>query len=141
MFGDFNEILSNEEKMGGKMRPKKQMSDFLTLLDDCEVYCMGFSGTYKFTWCNRRGSHHSISERLDRFVANLEWNALYPHANVTHGIAAHSDHLPIILQLQRDTFLSIGKRSFRFEAMWVGSSNCERVVKEAWMTNSCANMV
>lgn len=43
-FGDFNEILSNREKRGGRVRLERQMSAFKTSLDDCELHDLGFKG-------------------------------------------------------------------------------------------------
>lgn len=50
MFRDFNEILNNAEKKGGKA--KKQLNEFRDMVNDCVVYDLGFSGV-KLTWCNR----------------------------------------------------------------------------------------
>lgn len=33
VLGDFNEIVTQDEKLGGKPRPKKQMEDFRLALD------------------------------------------------------------------------------------------------------------
>lgn len=94
MLGDFNEFLSQVEKWGGRMRPKKQITDFREVLDVCSLKDLGFNGSM-FTWCNHREGEQCISERLDIFLANVLWCADFPNARVFHGSVAYFDHLPI----------------------------------------------
>ena len=67
--GDFNEVLTQLEKWGGRERPVKQMQDFQVTLEKCELSDMGFTGP-KFTWSNSRENQVFIKERLDRGVVN-----------------------------------------------------------------------
>ena len=69
--GDFNEITMAHEKLGGRLRPSKQMEDFRDVLDECGFQDLGFSGN-KFTWCNDHGEGHTVWERLDRVVGTVE---------------------------------------------------------------------
>lgn len=50
-FEDFNEVLCNQEKSGGRDRLEKQMIDFRQVLDDCALSDMGYHGS-NYTWCN-----------------------------------------------------------------------------------------
>jgi hypothetical protein len=77
MLGDFNEILSNQEKEGGNLRPQRCMQQFRDALVDSELSDMGFMGE-KF---RRRGR---IRERLDRAVANQRWRDKFPLAMVVN---------------------------------------------------------
>lgn len=43
-FWHFNEMLSNQEKRGGRGRPGKQMLEFRNVLDDCEFSDLGYLG-------------------------------------------------------------------------------------------------
>ncbi|XP_041011336.1 uncharacterized protein LOC121255118 [Juglans microcarpa x Juglans regia] len=135
LMGDFNEVLSNQEKSGGRDRSDMQMQDFRVVVDECELLDLGFQGT-PFTWCNNRETDHSISERLDRCLANLKWKALFPMVKVIHGNAAYSDHIPIKLQLQSNEFLRKGRKPFHFEAMWVEDKNCQEIIKIAWVDSA-----
>lgn len=76
--GDFNEIIKHEEKHGGNLRLEHQLQLFHNLLDCCQLQDLRYDGNI-FTWCNGREGCSSINERLDRFVANKEWQELYPH--------------------------------------------------------------
>ncbi|GMI94283.1 hypothetical protein HRI_003097600 [Hibiscus trionum] len=42
VIGDFNEILYNYEKQGGRLRNDRQMSSFRAVLDDCLLSDLGF---------------------------------------------------------------------------------------------------
>jgi hypothetical protein len=90
--GDFNEILFHHEKEGGRARSQVQLQAFQYTLMDCELADIGFSGDV-FTW--QRGR---IRERLDRGVANTQWNILFPEAQLVNGEMVKSDHRPIIVE-------------------------------------------
>lgn len=49
LIGDFNAILSNEEKLGGCVRDLNTFHPFQALLADCDMSEMGSSGN-GFTW-------------------------------------------------------------------------------------------
>ncbi|XP_042972796.1 uncharacterized protein LOC122304603 [Carya illinoinensis] len=128
--GDFNEVLSQQEKMGGRPRPEMLMQAFRSVLDDCNLIDLGFKGQ-KYTWCNRRYEDGVVSERLDRFVATPNWKACFPLSRVVHGVAASSDHLPIIL-VPSSADNEYRHKLFRLEAMWVEDDECGDVISRCW---------
>lgn len=69
-------------------------------------------------------------ERLDWVLANGEWNRIFPRAQCIHGIAIGSDHAPIHLML--DLSDRRGRKSFKFEEMWLEKIECYDVIKSAW---------
>lgn len=97
--GDFNEIVALSEKSRGNQRPEQQMDGFRLMLDECHLQDLDFEGN-KFTWCNGREGSQCISERLDRFVANKNWQTLHPSWLVRHQGVAYSDHMPNILSTE-----------------------------------------
>lgn len=44
----------------------------------------------------------NIRERLDRDVANDKWFELFPEAKISHLPHFHSNHCPLLVQLQTD---------------------------------------
>lgn len=46
--GDLNEILANEEKLGGQAHEFRYMLDFKNIMDECRLEDLGFKG-WKFT--------------------------------------------------------------------------------------------
>lgn len=69
--GDFNEILFQHEKEGGREKPQSCMDRFKEALEDCGLHDLGFTGDV-FTWRNQQfRDDNYIRERLDRAVANM----------------------------------------------------------------------
>ncbi|KAL0449573.1 UNVERIFIED_CONTAM: hypothetical protein Slati_1513700 [Sesamum latifolium] len=131
--GDFNEILSQQEKQGDYPRAPWQIAAFRECLADCNLNDLGCRGSW-FTWCNRRESPQTIRERLDRACCNDEWSSLFPEAAVMHIHEACSDHAAVFLSTDGDyTQGAKPKRSrFHFEAAWVRSEDCKTVIEKAW---------
>ncbi|KAF5459759.1 hypothetical protein F2P56_019679 [Juglans regia] len=131
VMGYFNELMYSHEKCGGRPRPDSQLYTFREVVEDYNLRDLGFSGL-KFTWSNRRHGDQCISERIDRFLVNSVWLDSFPNARVAHGVVAYSDHLPIWVNLEGPTFPRYVKKSFKFEAMWVGEKACEDIIKGIW---------
>lgn len=52
-FGDFNEIVHPDEKLGWRDREASQMEAFREIVSRCGLIDLGFVGQ-KYTWCNGR---------------------------------------------------------------------------------------
>ncbi|KAL3826043.1 hypothetical protein ACJIZ3_022072 [Penstemon smallii] len=136
--GDFNAMLSGHEKSGGNPVSFSNITDFSNCLRDAKLCDLGFTG-YPFTWTNRWTHPYTIRERLDRACANEAWIDMFPHHRVVHLEALNSDHQPILIELSKKKEFRRGRRNrgFKFEAMWLKSEDCARVIKENWQpTNS-----
>ncbi|GMY07817.1 reverse transcriptase, partial [Fagus crenata] len=70
-------------------------------------------------------------ERLDRFVANAEWLALYPSVCCKNLVSSASDHLPIFLDTN-PVVQGFYRKHFKFEAMWLTHPQCQEQVTQAW---------
>ena len=68
IMGDFNEILSNNENVGGNPRPHQYMQAFQDVLNEFVLIDLGFTGDM-FTWYKG-----NIKERLDRGVGTKPGN-------------------------------------------------------------------
>lgn len=104
------------------------MNDFREVLDDYALD-LGYRDP-KFTWRNRREGNSSISERLDRFLANSHLCQLFSRAVVTHGVEDYLDHLPIWLESNGGQ--RRGKKLFKFETIWIREEDYEKIIKESW---------
>lgn len=126
--GDFNDVLYQKEKRGGRL-VHGSSSRGLRHFMDCKGFVdLGFSGR-NFTWTNRRLGMANIRERLDRNIANVEWRTSYPNASVSHYSLTNSDHVPIILHL----FGSEAQVAtcFKFEKFWARDASCFGVIAES----------
>lgn len=52
VIGDFNKILFQFEKVGGKQRSDVLMSNFRQTMEDCGLYDLGYQDDF-FTWSNK----------------------------------------------------------------------------------------
>ena len=100
MLGDFNEVLSRDEKFGGKDVNLNKALEFKECLDECNMLDLGFAGL-KYTWANSRPITDLILERIDRCFANATWRTPYSAATMTHLPRTWLDHCPILLELCR----------------------------------------
>lgn len=131
--GDFNEILSNEEKSGGLPRAVGLMDAFREGLIDCDLTDLGFEGR-PYTWSNNRVDPHTVRCRLDRCCGNSGWKDYAPLATVEHLNFPGSDHVPILLRVRGR---SAGterrrRRPWRFNAHWIRTEECEGLVRAGW---------
>lgn len=68
-FGNFNEILNLNEKIGGLDKSVEAIEKFREAIRDCKLVDLGSRG-YPFTWSNRQFGPQLIEEKLDRFFCN-----------------------------------------------------------------------
>ena len=114
-------------RRGGQTRSQAHMQAFQDTLMECEQADIGFSGDI-FTW--QRGR---IRERLDRGVANTQWNILFPDAQLTNGEMVKSDHRPLIVDTDSPRGHSLHKEGpRRFEARWLKEETVEEIIQAAW---------
>ena len=129
---DFNAILFSSEKQSTHPPPYKQMEEFGSALDSCNLADLGFHG-YPLTWNNKRPGNANTRERLDRAVANTAWREKFPASTVCHLFSHASDHYPILLQTRTDRGVRAkGVRGFKFEEVWLLDEECEGKVNEGW---------
>ncbi|XP_042942824.1 uncharacterized protein LOC122277007 [Carya illinoinensis] len=129
---DFNEILVNDEKLGGRARPKGQMELFMEVFHEGNLYDLGWQGD-KYTWSNLHGHETFTKERLDRVVANPVLIEFYKEAWVEVMVASTSDHKPLLVHLKKYKVLEGDiRKAFKYEANWALEEECELILKKAW---------
>ncbi|KAK3221878.1 hypothetical protein Dsin_008903 [Dipteronia sinensis] len=138
--GDFNEILSEDEKLGGAQKPRGQLESFQDALDDCGLQDLGYTGP-PFTWCNKRNGEEMVQERFDRCVGNFPWISLLRGASVKHFKFWRSDHRPIILDVRLEergtgSDSQISARRFHFEECWADRDGCASIIARSFQNSS-----
>lgn len=132
LLGDFNEILLEEEKLGGASFNPNSASLFLDLMNKCQLMDLGSTGP-KFTW---RGpllqGHRRIFERLDRGLVNADWQLAYPETCVRVLPRVKFDHHPILLDTSGFCARAKVQRPFRFMAARQTHSSFPSFFKEVW---------
>ncbi|KAL0012555.1 hypothetical protein SO802_007663 [Lithocarpus litseifolius] len=133
-FGDFNEILSMEEKLGGLSRSQNQMEKFRNVVNYCGFKDLGYVGP-DFTWCNMREGAGRMSLRLDRVLATNDWINKFGEVRVHHLVNSTSDHCALFLSDPKASKLPRARR-FHFESMWTKKEECKEIIEAAWCIGS-----
>ncbi|KAH7848623.1 hypothetical protein Vadar_005240 [Vaccinium darrowii] len=130
LWGDFNDLLWEDEKQGGRRREIWSLRAFRQFVNRLEAIDMGFSG-YPFTWANRRYGNGLVKERLDRVLVSTDWRLNYDRAVVRHLFTVGSDHAAALL-LDTNPPKMQGFRQFRFDGRWCENPESYEVVKRSW---------
>ncbi|RYR65357.1 hypothetical protein Ahy_A03g011289 [Arachis hypogaea] len=116
--GDFNNILSQDEKVGIHPQQRIYLDTFRRFVDDNGLMDIGLKGS-RYTWYINLRNNFITRERLDR-VLNVILKA---------APAISLDYCALILETQpRDRI----KKEFRFEAFWTEHEECKEVIRRSW---------
>lgn len=129
--GDFNEMISSNEKDGLRPIEPGRTERFRDFLNKSELIDLELHGS-KFTWINNPRDGFFSRERVDRALANWSWRQIFPHAMVLALPIVNSDHAPLVLKPKPN--LQSG-RSFKYDAFWEDHEDCRRRVQEGWSSN------
>ncbi|KAL0416834.1 UNVERIFIED_CONTAM: hypothetical protein Slati_3515300 [Sesamum latifolium] len=122
--GDFNTVLSLEERSGGAAPSSVAMSDFHDAIADCALVDAGYIGS-PYTWYNSR-----LRQRLDRVLVSSCWMDVFPKLRVTYLELSKSDHCGLLVVAE--TTIERKASSFRFQHMWVKHPGFLDVVRRNW---------
>ncbi|KAI0522378.1 hypothetical protein KFK09_004757 [Dendrobium nobile] len=128
--GDFNCLISREDKRGGKRfsfsQGPKEMKSFLFIND---FHVVGFIGP-KFTSCNNKFGEARNQERLDRcFLNSIVINSSH-HMVLRHLARAALNHCPILLNFLK--FNPVIKKNIKFEDVLAYFLASFVVVRKEW---------
>jgi exonuclease III len=129
--GDFNMILTLEEKRGGKKRLEHDSLKFQELLDQHKLVDIE-NGNGTFTWTNKRSGHQQIACRLDHFLISETLLLEGPLVESNILPKAGSDHWPV--QLWVDTIATPKLKPFRFEKFWLSHPDFQEMARHWWST-------
>ncbi|XP_071912179.1 uncharacterized protein [Coffea arabica] len=79
IIGDFNDIISNDEKWGGRRRDNRSFHDFRKFINENQLLDVGYIGK-PWTWSNNWYGNGEIKERLDRGLCSMKWSQCYEDA-------------------------------------------------------------
>ncbi|XP_057811684.1 uncharacterized protein LOC131025921 [Salvia miltiorrhiza] len=124
--GDFNSIRVLAERNGrGAHFSPRDIQSFDQFVRRCELTEIRLQAR-KFTWYQPQGQCKS---KLDRFMLNEEWLAVWDQSKVRGLQRTVSDHCPILLDTKK---VDWGPKPFRFLNAWTRHPDFETVVKESW---------
>lgn len=89
-----NNVLSQEDKRGGRPYPQWLISGFQAVIDDCSLHDMDLEG-YPYTWERGHGSEDWIEVRLDRALVSTLFLQSFSESKLTNLEVSTSDHCPL----------------------------------------------
>jgi hypothetical protein len=131
--GDFNFTLSSAETWGSSPSIDAMTLQYSAIFQQNNLIDL-LPAEMVPTWRNGRSGTTSISKRLDQFFIS---DSLLQQADRYRTWVAYpfiSDHAPIILQL--DSYSHRSPYPFKFNPIWLGNPDFERLVKEVWTDKS-----
>ncbi|KAK8593834.1 hypothetical protein V6N12_045907 [Hibiscus sabdariffa] len=130
VLGDFNVVVSPEEKYGGNPFDHNSAKWYYEFLDQTYLMKIPSSGG-SFTWSNQRCNEEVILETLDRVLSSMEWSFLFPKAISIIDVAIAPDHSPIVL-MTNGVAEKAPEKDFKFESRSILEEECSKVVQEEW---------
>ncbi|GER41848.1 DNAse I-like superfamily protein [Striga asiatica] len=117
MVGDWNDIVTNEEKRGGVRRSLSSFVGFQEFIMNMEMQEVAQMGSF-FTWGNNRAGDGYVEERLDKIYVSVEWLTKFPNMEALNFYRTASDHNVILFYTDKE----LGKRHkrFQFSSSWAG---------------------
>lgn len=127
---DFNAILDEEEKLGGRPYRASRSFDFALYIKHCDLVDAGYIGE-THTWCNNRRARKRIWKRLDRILINDLWIQRFQSNSVRHLVRTCSDHRPLLMKCHAGQQQVI--KYFRFLDFCVEQPSFKDLVRATWM--------
>lgn len=97
--GDFNNLLSIEDKDSGMAPSDALLSGFRETVESCQLIDLPLL-RYKYPW-SRGSMDNLIKENLDKCMVKDRWLTHFPYARLKNHTAPVSDHTPILLMYDR----------------------------------------
>ncbi|GAU10613.1 hypothetical protein TSUD_422120, partial [Trifolium subterraneum] len=135
VIGDFNDILSSDEKKGRVERPDWLIQGFREAVSDAGLVDLELHG-YPFTWFKSLGTIRAVEEKLDRALASVEWCNLFNHAKLECLTTTASDHYPLLLNWEPISPHYKPPNHFKFERSWLVEPDFSSFVQQKWQSNA-----
>ncbi|XP_026450615.1 uncharacterized protein LOC113350699 [Papaver somniferum] len=129
IIGDFNVVLTMEEKVGGNSPSRRSMLDFNECINACELIQDPKVGL-DFSWSNCQHGSKRILCNLDRTFFNLGWLQMYGYWGYKVGIRVVSHHSPLL-----GGCANVPKPKnvpLRFQKMWLEHPGFMKIVEDSW---------
>jgi len=129
--GDFNDIIGNQEKSGGVIRPEGSFVDFRSFFSACDLFDLPHSDDY-LSWRGVIGDQ-VVRCRLDRALANSHWFTTFFAVRSEYLKFAGSDHKPVVTCF--DATKRKSKGIFRFDRRLKDNHEVKELIKETWTSS------
>lgn len=101
-------------------------------MDKNSLVDLGFIGAH-YTWSHEVKAETRKAAKLDRALCCYECRRVFPGATARHLGHAHSDHCPLLLDLNREEGGCMAERPFRFLAAWMLHDGFLQWMEREWV--------
>ncbi|XP_060178252.1 uncharacterized protein LOC132608207 [Lycium barbarum] len=129
IWGDFNAILTSQDRLNGASITSHDIKDFADCVQALNINELMWGGEY-YTWSNKQRGANRVYSRIDRAFGNDEWMLQYGQLGVDYGLPHISDHTPMIITLKDDK--PCIKIPFQFFNVWEDHDQFLTLVDESW---------
>lgn len=128
MLGDFNDLIHNGGRIGGRGRNDDGYVPFKNMLRACGLTELPSSGN-SFTWGGKTGDLW-IQSKLDRGFGNRQWFSLYMASNQKFLEKKGFDHrlVPISLMASVESY----RGCFRFDKRFLNKPRVKETILNSW---------
>ncbi|XP_042950219.1 uncharacterized protein LOC122282325 [Carya illinoinensis] len=130
VMGDFNIIINDSERRGGRPRLALAMEEFNSWVGSCGLLDMPSCGN-SLSWCNGHFGRSRHCTRLDHCLFNTAALNAFPGANMEYLARTSSDHVLMTVSLEIQ-LIWYGFPSFKFQQMWVSHAQFFDCVSHSW---------
>ncbi|XP_074323490.1 uncharacterized protein LOC141660405 [Apium graveolens] len=128
-----NNMLSQNDKKGGRQYPQWLIQGFSDVLQDYNLIDMDLSG-YQFTCERDLRTYDSIEVRLNRELISPSFQNLFSDAKLINLEISTSYHFPLLLKLGMNKYVH-QEKPFRIENEWL-KEPYQQIFQDVWTINS-----
>lgn len=131
ILGDFNAILSTNDRMGGSQHWPNYMDDFHLCTQQASLINVPYSGIH-LTWHNGQKDGHTIQKKLDWILGNQELFNRWTRAHAKFLPRLAFDHSPMLIHLDRKPGSQRPQTGFKFLNLWADRPDFLDLVSNVW---------
>ncbi|XP_026454012.1 uncharacterized protein LOC113355377 [Papaver somniferum] len=132
ILGDFNAVLTQDEKVGGKVPNRNSILEFNDCLNQCELVQAPKTGL-QYSWSNCQHGSRRILCNLDMVVFNQKWLQMYSDWGYKIVMIIVSDHAPLLGGCANIPKPKNTPR--KFQKIWLNHPEFMQVVSNCWSQN------
>ena len=122
LLGDFNAILSKDDRIGGNAVSDHDIQEMSNFMEECEVPEMPSSGSC-LSWTNK-----TIWSKIDKAFINSLWHGEFDYTLPKYLPQGLSDHTPILIQFHESPK---PPPQFQFCDMWSTHKDSQGIISSA----------
>lgn len=127
--GDFNAILSHDDRLNGDPVIPQELVDFQQCVNNIGMGPLPSKG-HSYTWCNKRDSQARINSHIDWALGNPSCFMQYNHIEANFKDFGRSNHTSIVLCTDQ-TIIQV-KRPFRLLNVVLQQEKFKEITRSIW---------